>query len=98
MTKSHAQTVIDSDPDARSCVRAAAGAAGSTCPVVVVPGHARPSVEGEPGYHTTPSGRTIVRHPNAYKWRTVYHLSTIRIEVGETWVRRHCPIPWRETH
>jgi len=70
--------------------------AGDNTTIEVVPGHARPHLEGEPGYFTTPSGKTVVRHPSAYKWRTVYHLSTYRIEVGATWVRRHCPIPWRE--
>lgn len=31
---------------------------------------------GRSYYWTTPSGKTIVRHPNAYKWPTVYHAST----------------------
>lgn len=42
---------------------------------------------GESGYHTTPSGKTRVYHPNAYKWRTVYHCSTLACEVTEAWVQ-----------
>lgn len=44
---------------------------------------------GEPGYHTTPSGGTIIRYPNAYRWRTVYHTSTERLEVGRGWLTRN---------
>lgn len=55
-------------------------------PVVVVDGDIRPHMAGEHGYHTTPSGKTIVRHPNAYGWRTVYHCSTLRVEVGRDWL------------
>jgi hypothetical protein len=91
-----AQSLVDSDADVRSCVRSAAGQRGATMPIVVVPGSSRPSLEGEPGYHTTPSGKTRVHHPGAYKWRTLYHHSTQRVEVGAEWVRRHCPVPFRE--
>jgi hypothetical protein len=91
-----AQSLVDSDADVRSCVRNAAGMRGSSCPIVVVPGSSRPYSAGSAGYHTTPSGKTRVHHPGAYKWRTLYHHSTQRVEVGAEWVRRHCPVPFRE--
>lgn len=56
-------------------------------PVVVVDGSQSPSVLGRSYYWTTPSGKTEVRHPNAYGWRTWYHASTLRIEVGIEWIR-----------
>jgi hypothetical protein len=55
-------------------------------PVEVVPGAQAPSVAGETYYWTTPSGKTIVRHPNAYGWRTLYWPSTLRVEVGADWL------------
>jgi len=48
-----------------------------------------PKLAGHAGYHTTPSGKTIVTHPGAYKWRTVYHRSTEQVEVGREWVRKN---------
>jgi Txe/YoeB family toxin of Txe-Axe toxin-antitoxin module len=48
-----------------------------------------PRLIGSPGYHTTPSGKTIVTHPGAYGWRTVYHCSTERVEVGREWIRKN---------
>jgi len=48
-----------------------------------------PKLAGHAGYHTTPSGKTIVTYPSAYKWRTVYHCSTERIEVGREWIRKN---------
>ena len=90
----YTQALVDADLDVRQCIRRAAGLQNGT-PIVVVAGCSRPALEGKPGYHTTPSGKTIVHHPNAYKWRTVYHYSTYRVEVGWAWVRRHCPVPFR---
>jgi len=61
--------------------------------VVVVGGskkrNSQPKLVGNPGYHTTPSGKTIVNHPGAYGWRTVYHCSTERVEVGREWIRKN---------
>ena len=57
-------------------------------PVVEEPGNAAPRMDGESYYHTTPSGKTIVRHPNAYKWPTTYHASTLRVVVGSAWLDR----------
>lgn len=70
----------------RSLVRAECGLSGTPYPIVVVPGGRPPELVGESYYWTTPSGRTRVRHPNAYGWPTLYHASTRRIEVGEQWV------------
>lgn len=73
----------------RRMVRVEAGA-GSRTPVRVVDGDSPPTLAGERGYHTTRSGRTVVRHPNAYRraggWYVVYHASTIRVEVGAGWL------------
>ena len=62
--------------------------------VVVVEGskkreNQKPKLVGNSGYHTTPSGKTIVNHPGAYGWRTVYHCSTERVEVGRNWIRKN---------
>lgn len=55
-------------------------------PVFVIPeGSHPPVVLGHPPYHTTPSGQTIVHHPNSYGWPTWYHPSTRRVVVGERW-------------
>jgi hypothetical protein len=48
-----------------------------------------PKLAGHAGYHTTPSGKTIVTHPGAYGWRMVYHCSTERVEVGREWIRKN---------
>ena len=94
-TQQTASLAVRNSLSARACIRGAAGA-GPRVPVVVVPGDGAPAVLGEGSYHTTPSGLTRVRHPNAYGWRTVYHPSTIRVEVGAEWVRRHCPTSYAE--
>ena len=44
-----------------------------------------PRSVGETYYWTTPSGKTIVHHPAAYRWPTWYHASTRRVIVGEQW-------------
>ena len=44
---------------------------------------------GHPGYHTTPSGKTVVTYPNAYGWPTIYHCSTEQIVVGRGWIVRN---------
>lgn len=69
----------------RRAARAVAGA-HATMPVVVVAGTTAPTIEGESYYWTTPSGKTRVRHPNAYGWRTRYWPSTLRVEVGIEWL------------
>ena len=68
--------------------------AGTANPIHIVEGAAEPQYLGECGYHTTPSGKTIVRHPNAYKWPTVYHGSTLRVEVGRDWLAAHNIPTW----
>ena len=57
----------------------------SLCYVLVVPGDAPPIVTGRRGYFTTPSGKTVVLHPGAYGWRTVYWASDLHVEVGADW-------------
>jgi hypothetical protein len=44
----------------------------------------------QPGYHTTPSGQTVVSHPSAYRragGRTVYHHASHSCAVGAGWIR-----------
>jgi len=60
--------------------------AHNNCPVEVVAGNVEPRIVGRSYYFTTPSGKTIVKYPNAYGWRTLYHASTIRVEVGVEWL------------
>lgn len=63
----------------------------SNCPVKIVAGNAAPQIVGRSYYWTTLSGKTEVRHPNAYGWPTLYHGSTIRVQVGADWVAARCP-------
>lgn len=63
-------------------------------PVVVVPGRAAPQVRGRAAHHVTPNG-SICHHPNAYRrafGRPQYVCSTIRVEVGLSWLVTHCPV------
>lgn len=96
MTKEQLQHLIDTDADVRSFVRARAGQRGTSFPIRVVSGVAGPSIKGEGYYWTTPSGKTRVNHPNAYKWPTVYHCSTIHLEVSVGWLKRIRPSFARE--
>lgn len=48
---------------------------------------AKPWVEYEPAYYTTPAGSPVY-HPNAYGWRTVRHCAVREIHVGRGWLRR----------
>jgi hypothetical protein len=59
--------------------------------IEVIPGIAlAPRTAGESYYWTTPSGKTIVRHPSAYRWPTWYHASTRRVQVGADWIALAC--------
>lgn len=79
---------IATTPQERTRARRRLGIRHNCTPVAALPGSYRPPTRlGEPGYWTTPSGKTIVRHPNAYGWPTVYHCSSERIVVGEYWLR-----------
>lgn len=80
---------IETTQHQRKLARIAAGLnPRDTRPVKVIPGGAlAPRELGESYYHTTLSGKTIVRYPNAYGWPTKYHCSTRRVVVGEYWLR-----------
>lgn len=83
------QQIVDQAAVLRRGLRLAAGLqARDTRPIVVVEGSQAPAEGGESYYWTTPSGRTIVRYPNAYGYRTLYHASTRRVEVGAAWLAR----------
>jgi hypothetical protein len=43
------------------------------------------------------SGKTIVHHPSAYKWPTLYHPSTRRVTAGAGWLVREAKVGWRES-
>jgi hypothetical protein len=58
--------------------------------IVLAGGRMAPRKLGRGYYHTTLSGKTIVRYPNAYGYPTLYHPSTRRILVGELWVAENC--------
>lgn len=51
-------------------------------PLEIVAGYVEPHTAGRSHYWTTPSGKTIVHHPNAYGWPTWYHHSTLHGVVG----------------
>jgi len=80
-----AQAWLDAERCLRSRCRKEAHAHGSM-PVRAIEGSAAPVIAGEAAYHTTMSGRTVVRCPNSYGWRTWYHASTKRVEVGADYV------------
>lgn len=79
------QSALDSSLVARRAVRLAA-VADRHLPVCVVEGSSAPQSVGQGYYWTTPSGKTIVRHSNAYGWRTRYWPSTRCVEVGADWL------------
>lgn len=82
MTTSTSSTTIEfATLAARRAARKLAGAHASM-PVVIVDGAAPPTIRGRSYYWTTLSGKTIVRYPNAYRWPTWYHHSTLRVVVG----------------
>jgi hypothetical protein len=57
--------------------------------VVVLPNSSSPpKTTGHGYYFTTPSGKTIVHHPNAYGYPTLYHGSTLAVEVGDKWLAK----------
>lgn len=67
-------------------------AGGNRCPVVVVPGDKRPTVEGERAYHTFRDSDTVVKAPGAALrkgYKLDYHASTYHVEVGRDWLIRH---------
>jgi hypothetical protein len=73
----------------------------TTTPIEVIPGKTPPIIKGHSGYHTTPSGKTVVQYPGAYKWRTVYHCSNIRVVVGYDWIvknKRKLACKYIDTH
>lgn len=70
---------------ARRLARRTAGA-HAACHVEIVAGDAAPAIRGRSYYWTTLSGKTEVRHPNAYGWPTLYHASTLRVQVGREWL------------
>lgn len=69
----------------RRLVRSAAQA-HANCPVVVIDGNQAPDLRGRSYYWTTMSGKTEIRHPNAYGWPCLYHRSTLRVVVGAEWL------------
>jgi hypothetical protein len=72
------------DKEKRRVIRILTGSAVNI-PIVEVDGDDPPREAGESFYWTTPSGKTRVSYPRAYGWRTVYHHSTLRVEVGRDW-------------
>ena len=63
--------------------------ARNNLPVEIIDGRQAPKEIGESGYYTTPSGKTRITYPSAYKWPKVYHCSTIRVTVGRKWLQSH---------
>lgn len=67
-------------------VRAACNESGTPYAIETVDGFAVPKLIGKSYFWTTLSGKTVVHHPNAYGWPTLYHASTLRIQVGRGWL------------
>lgn len=75
-------------PVRRLCRQNADKHVHATIPVVVVPGDQSPTVDGESYYWTTPSGKTRIMYPNAYRWKKVYHPSSYSVRVGFGWLAK----------
>ena len=70
----------------RRAIRSAAKSSKNT-PIEIISNSAdAPKLVGCSYYWTTPSGKTIVQHPAAYRWPTWYHASTLRVTVGDQYV------------
>jgi hypothetical protein len=67
-------------------LRKIAGTTDTKIAVEIVEGSEAPQETGESYYWTTPSGKTRISHPNAYRWRKVYHGSTRAVTVGMGWL------------
>jgi len=84
-------------PGINTLMRQLAGHTGTHVIVRYLRGRKPAVLGGVAGHHTTPSGKTVVRYPGAYKWKTVYHCSTEHITVGTRWAgaiyRRLCHPP-----
>lgn len=59
-------------------------------PIEVLKNYVVPKLIGDNGYWTTPSGKTKIIYPNAYRWPKVYHPSTKRIIVGRKFLDKKC--------
>jgi hypothetical protein len=95
-TTNRISRIIRAASEYRSYVRAQAEAAGSTCPINVVPGSAAPHTTGSSYYFTTPGGKPV-RYPSAYRkafGRPVYNASTYAIEVGADWLAKRLIPAW----
>jgi hypothetical protein len=62
-------------------------------PTTYLAGMEKPFSTGESAYWTTPSGKTIVRHPSSYGWRCVYHCSTRENFAGAKWIEKQLKCP-----
>ncbi len=72
----------------RRTILRSAGQSQANIKIEVIPGIAlAPRTVGQSYYWTTPSGKTIVHHPSAYRWPTWYHASTRRVIVGSDWLQ-----------
>ncbi len=67
-------------------IRQAAGTNQPNIKIEIVPGNVAPHLAGRSYYWATPSGKTEVHHPMAYRWPAWYHASTRRVVVGAEWL------------
>lgn len=69
-------------------VRKACGCSGRSFPIIRAEDPVQsPKLQGESFYWTTASGRTRIKHPNSYRWPKTYHPSTLKIVVGQLWIK-----------
>lgn len=73
------------DKEVMAAVRAAIGVSGCPYPIEMTEGDSPPELHGKSHHWTTPGGKPI-HFPSAYRWRKVYHASTMHIRVGRKWV------------
>lgn len=60
--------------------------AHSSCPVEIVKGNVKPTIEGDSAHCVSPSGK-LINYPNAYKWKKIYVSSTQKVVVGRKWLQ-----------
>ena len=85
-TQNASATLTLTQHERTHCRRVAGLARYDSRPVEIVPGDFGPQLAGGSYYYTTISGRTIIRHPGAYRWPKTYHASTRRVLVGAGWL------------
>jgi hypothetical protein len=85
------QHLIDVDSTVRKRIREIANC-GCIRKVYAISGSSKPEEKGTNGYWVTIPGNTVIRYPNAYRYKKRYVKSTKRIEVGVMFLKKEFEI------